>query len=377
MLCICMDTAAAPPHCIMIAKATLCELSAVEDRHCISIYGNITPDKYHKDDTGAFDTSLLNRLKSLVSEDQIVALEDFLNDLSLETHISSSRKWGFAIFATKGHLQYFHCPDIQNSLISVADAFDIKYLVPGMYVADHFHVIALDDNHVRLYRFDERVLTKGTECIQEISRNGKRIIDRSEGMSTATSPGPKYVDHSTADKRQIESMYRSFDTILYHSLKNDNCPILLAGTAADQALYRSITHLKHLHKAALPPVQDLSETRRIAEDTILECYREDLVQAIREFYFSSEINLISTDIEEILYLESVGRVKTLFVCNTAQLYGKYREGAQAVELMDREQPGLLDLVSLAVRRGLLFDAEVYVLPPEEMPSPIIAAVLNA
>ena len=181
------------------------------------------------------------------------------------------------------------------------------------------------------------------------------------------------------DKRYVKEgilrFLRTLDNEVRDVLSNTptETPLLLAGIEELRGLYRQVNSSPHLLDEAIETSVIEPETRTWDADAVHEKawplvrphFEADRHEAIDRFHAAPERTAGNPG--SVLLAAEEGRIDTLFVAETPQVWGRYDEEDHAVHAHGERRPGDSELLNAAVIRTLQADGTVYVTDAADVP----------
>jgi hypothetical protein len=301
---------------------------------------------------------------------------------------------GLALFLCQDQFLAKRTPVAFQPTIHVGRRFVVRPLLPALAGDAPFYVLALSQHQVRLLAATQ--FTIGEIPLPDVPRNLEDTLryyefERQVRVRSAGSPGAPggnrasaYHGHGSASdeaslKRHLLEYVHAVESGVSMTLAEQTAPLVLAGVAEMQGLYRGENRYRYL----LPVGIDVNPDPLTAEDLQHQAWelvaphtQEAQTQALALFQ-----QLVGTgdgraaySLEGVLPAALYRRVDTLFVPASGALWGTFDEEANRVELHPEPQAGDEDLLDYAVYHTLRHGGTIFPLPPEQMPldAPIAA-----
>lgn len=293
---------------------------------------------------------------------------------------------GLALFISPNTLQHFRLPYRFDEYVNVNNRFFIKPLIPLLTGDGRFYVLALSQSKVRLlmgtrYSVDEVYLDNIKGLPRNLAEALKydQIQEQRHQHDFAGEPTGKWgrttIFHgqggSAADnaKVNIRRFFRMVDEGLHEILRNEDAPLVLAGVEYLHPIYREANTYPHLVEGAiegnpddLKPEELHARAWKIVEP-LFEAPREQALEAFRQLA-GEKSERVSDDLRSIVPAAFYGRVCTLFVTPTTQLWGKFDPATDNIQIHGERQKGDEDLFDLAVVQTVLNNGNVFAYDPK-------------
>jgi hypothetical protein len=287
---------------------------------------------------------------------------------------------GLALFLSADLFRSFCLPIAFDELITVADYFHIKPLLPLFGGDKRFHILALSQNEIRLFEgtgqnIQEIELDSVPKSLAEalqIDEFDKQVRFRAgsagsaAGMAMVSGHGGVAADA----KENLLKYFRLIDRGLHDLLRDERTPLILAGVEYLFPIYCEANTYPQLVEEGIPgnPRGISAEALHRSALKIVGPYFQRAEQAaVAQYRQSSGTGLTSADILEIIPAAVHGRVGNLFVASGRQQWGNFHGESGAVERHEKMEPSSEDLLGIAAIQTFLNGGTVFILPPEKMP----------
>lgn len=287
---------------------------------------------------------------------------------------------GLALFRAAGLFRCFCLPETFDELISVADRFHIKPLLPLLSGDRRFYILALSQKEVRL-------LEGTTHHVQEIELESvpKNLAEalqydalekqvRFRSGSGGGGDRSSMVSGHGADiddtKENLLKYFRLIDRGLHDLLKEERAPLVLAGVEYLFPIYREANTYPRLLDGGIggnPKGISAEALHRAAMEIVGPYFQKAEREAIAQYRQSSGTGLTSVDIGEIVPAAFHGRVGQLFVAAGRQQWGSYSLEKGVADLHPATETTGEDLLEIAAIQTFLNGGSVFILPLEEVP----------
>ena len=331
------------------------------------------------------------RFKNLIkqAEDRLLELEvdkpdpllepahRLLDDRSFWRHQSD----GLALFSAKGLFKPYRLPIRFDELVSVADRFHVKPILPLLTGDGRFYLLALSRNQVRLFQCTkysvsrielEGVPTSLDEALK-YDETEKQLQFHTRTAGGAGRRPAMFHGHGAGTEETKDRILRFFQEIdkgLQNLLSEDNIPMVIASVDYLAPIFKQATSYPHILEANISGApkeispQDLHSKAVEIVTPYFERETKDRLATYRELIGTDKT---SSDLEEVVKAAFHGRVDVLFVPLGVQRWGNFNPANDKVRLLAADVPGAIDLLDFAAAQTLLNSGAVYALQPEEMP----------
>jgi Bacterial archaeo-eukaryotic release factor family 3 len=306
------------------------------------------------------------------------------------------RKEGLALFMANIpdslHLYSDKSRAIQfNEIVSVAEHFYVKPLLPLLTGDGQFYLLTLSQRHIGLFagtrdkiwpvelrgvphNIDEAL---GYEIPEPVIQGRPMNVDG--GEQTGIFGG---YDPSNETKDRIKRYLRAVNDGIHKMLAKRTEPLVLAGQDHYVGMYRDLNTYPHLVEHGIPRnpetlrAEDLHEQAWALVEPGFRKERQDAIDRYHHLIATS--GQASNKLEEVVPAAFYARVATLFVARDKQRFGTFDPNSGNLEVHDEARPNDIDLIDEAATQTILYGGVVYALAPEEMPDPkaMVAAIFR-
>jgi hypothetical protein len=287
---------------------------------------------------------------------------------------------GLALFLAAGLFRCFSLPEAFEELITVAESFQIKPLLPLLSGDRRFYILALSQKEVRLLEgtgrgVQEIELESVPKTLAEALQYDEfekqvRFRAGSPGGATGMAMVSGHGGVSDDAKDNLLKYFRLIDRGLQDLLKDKRAPLVLAGVEYLFPIYREVNTYPHLIEEGIagnPKGVSAETLHRTALKIVSPFFQKAETDAMAQYRQSSGTGLTSADIREIVPASVHGRVGLLFVATGRQSWGVFNAGKGTVELHGKTETGSEDLLEVAAIQTFLNGGSVFILSPEKMP----------
>jgi len=289
---------------------------------------------------------------------------------------------GLAVFIAEDTFYSFRSDGPFPERCSVSDRFLIRPLLAALGKGGRFFVLALSQKRVRL-------LEGSPDDVREIDLSGvpeslaealkyddyeRQVQFHSRTPAGASGKGRRpaiFHGHGGAPEVGKDNVARYLRMVakgIHEFLRDDNAPLVLAGVEFLIPMYREANTYPHLVGDAVlgnPDELTAAELHAKASELLEPHFRAELEADREDFARLGGTGSVSTDLDEIVPAASEGRVKTLFVSDTASAWGQFDPSSGRVDVHDSARPGDWDLTDFAAAETLLHGGVVHVEAEED------------
>lgn len=300
-------------------------------------------------------------------------------DASYWQHLGAE---GLAVFLSSE--QHFRYPlqTTVGELVLVARRFHIRPLLPLQKDGRH-RVLALSRKKLQLfegdrYRFEEIDLPEGTprtmeEALQYDKEPELQFHSRTASAAQSGRRSAMFHGHGAGDDDHdlnIERYYQLVDRCLFPLLEDQDCPLILAGTEEQHAVFRRVTRSRTVLPQGIPghvsefPIDVL---RARAWEMADQYHSRAIGEAIADYRDNLGGTRVAADLPSILTAACDGRVENLFVAEDELVFGFFDPVRRDMSVVDGRGGKPSELLDEAVYWTLQQKGAVYVRRREEMP----------
>jgi hypothetical protein len=325
------------------------------------------------------------------------SLKRDLNDLmaGIDHSFLRSPSDGLAFFMSPEFSRSFALPVPFREKVLVNQRFLVSPLLEYFQSNGRFYVLAVSQNDVRLLEGNKHRLAEVDvaglphtlvealnidEYVQSLqfhmgARGGdRRGLDHGAGMFHGHAGGDQ------GDRKQdIVEFFRRLDDALVHYFHDETAPLVFAGVDYLFPIYQESNHYRWLADQAVvgnPERLSAADLHGPAWQIVEPLFDAARREAIEQFGALRAHRQGSDDLREVIDAATIGRVGTLLVERGAMRPGLVNHASGAIKPIESdEQPGAENLLDHAATQCILNSGTVYLLDPEEMPTPAPIAAL--
>lgn len=339
------------------------------------------------------------RFKNLIKEAEDKLIEggmrpqDARDMLARAQEIDDYQFWqhqsdGLAIFVADNFFSYYQVPLNFDELVVVTDRFHLKPLLQLLTNDGRFYLLALSQNQIRLfqgtrYSVSEIDLRDIPQSIAEALRydDPEKQLQFHTGTSQGGDRAAIFHGQGAGEDDQKENILRYFrkvDAGIQELLKNQQCPLVLAGVEYLFPIYKEANNYPHLIDEGVTGNPDISKPEKLHAQAwevvqpYFETNQKELVERYQELAGTGQT---SNNILEVVPAAYFQRVDSLFVGVGVQKWGNFDAEQNKAEVHDEQQTGDEDLIDLAAIHTLINSGKVYAVDPESVPGHSPAAAI--
>lgn len=288
---------------------------------------------------------------------------------------------GLAVFFTPTTSHVYRLPLPFEELVTVSHRFHLKPLLPLFVNDEHFYILALSQNQVRLlegtrYSVNEIKLESMPPNMREALQFER--LDRQLQFHTGTPSAGKGSraavfhghDPSDEDKDAIVRWFLTIDKELSRFLAGKKSPMVLAGVEYLFPLYKEVNSYPHLVEEGIKgnPEELSQEELHIQAWPIVQSFlMEAQEQAVARYAELAGTGQTTNDVKEAVLAAHHGRVDVLFVALGVQVWGTCDPSSNSVCVHQSPESGDEDLLDQTAIQTILNGGTVYAVQPEQVP----------
>lgn len=297
---------------------------------------------------------------------------------------------GLAVVLTAGGLEWLHSPLSFPEMVSVGRRICVKPVLPLITDNGNFHLLAISQKRVRLYCGDRWHLTPVSLDTLPPGLVEALNFQPPQGlMQILGAPANGRGDEGTLyhgqsgevdrHKNELTSWFRMIDNGLHAYLRTERSPLLFAGVGYLFPIYQQVSRCPQLFEQAVhgnPDHWNDVELHRRAAELLTAYWKHSLATDRERFERQLGSDRVSSSIEGVLAAACEGRVDTIFVERTRQLWGHFDPLTGGVDLLDEMAPASEELLDRAVFEVLMHGGRAYAVNSDEIPHGIALAALH-
>ena len=299
---------------------------------------------------------------------------------------------GLAVFVGPQFMASHQLPLRFEELFVVDTRFYLKPLLSLMAGDGQFYVLALSQNAIRLLKGTQHRVRQLD--LEEVPHSLAEALqwdqfERSLQFRSATGPPSHgqgaaifygHADDVEQRKSGLARYLQAVDHGLCELLAAHDAPVVLAGVTALRAIYREVSHYRHLVEQGIDGNPDDLRDEALHQQAwqiVQPIFGRDQEQARARYRQLVGTGRTSARTEEIVPAAWAGRVEVLFVASEGHVWGAFDPVAATLRIDANAQADSQDLLDLAAVQTFLNGGAVYAIPADQIPeeSPV-AAILR-
>lgn len=290
----------------------------------------------------------------------------------------ATQEEGLAIVLRPEGLEWMWSPLRFPELVSVGRRICIKPVLPLVTDNAHFHLLAVSQKHVRLFRGDRWRLrpvaldTLPPGLVEALNYQPPQGLKQVLGAPAGGRGSEGTLFHGQGGevdrhKDELTTWFRLVDEGLHAYLREERAPLLFAGVGYLFPIYQQVNQYRQLFDRPItgsPDHWNEVELHGRATELLGAHWKHSLNADQERFEQHLGSNRVSSSIEEVLAAARDGRVETVFVARQRQLWGRCDPMSGAVTLLDEMAPASEELLDRAAFDVLAHGGRAYALDEE-------------
>lgn len=370
----------------MIDKQQFESLADISGPHCISIFiptfraGQEQEDRIrYKNALSDVKNQLINR--EIPSEEVDGILKEAkarIDDLEFWQHQSD----GLAVFIAEGQTHFYELPIHFKPFTYVGKQLYLSPLMPVLVDNAKFFLLAISQGSTRFFEGERYAITEietGEYLPKSINDLMKFIEAENQLQHHSGRGGDKAaIFHGQGGGKDMEdTRLREYVRMINKGVMDMMCdddkePLILATTEEMAALYRQENSYPNLFPdfvSGNPEHDDPALLHEKAWALLEPSTGEERAERTDTFESALAENEASFSMHDIVPAAIAGRVKTLFVAEGDEIWGKYESDQHEIQIMEKGNQGALPLINQAVINTYLNGGSVYLMPRTDLPRP--------
>jgi hypothetical protein len=314
---------------------------------------------------------------------------DPLRKLVPHTFFWASQSAGLAVFRSPEMFLTYRLPMECHELVTIADHFHVKPLIPFLERDRRFYVLALSQKETRLLQCSFQQATKLAprdmpESLAEALKydDPQRQLQfhtRTQGSGGGRRAAMFHGQGVGIDegKDNILRYFQQVNKSLEPVLREEKAPLVLAAVDYLSPIYKEANTYPYLREQFIegnPEPLSSEELQTRAWPIVEALFRKEEEKAISTFEEKAGLGLTSTNEKEVVPAAHYGRVDSLFVAVDQELWGVFDGVKSKVLLHDNQKPDNYDVLNFAAVHTLLHGGRVFALNRTRVPAGLIAAL---
>ena len=303
---------------------------------------------------------------------------------------------GLAIFLSSDFSGIYRLPFRFRELLSIANNFHIKPLLPLFSTNGQFYILAVSLNEIRLFLATRDTISEmqlpdvPTSMPEALFMDiPEKHLDYHTGTKSPSTLGSRpaafHGQGTQSDEENKKNILRYFQYVdkgLRSLLDDTSIPMVLAGVDYLLPIYHKANTYNGLLDVKLegnPEGLSAKILHQHAWELVEPIFRANQREATRQFerLYGKQSRLASDDLRTVIRAANYGRVDTLFVPLGVQQWGRFEPGNNRILLEDEPSLENEDLLDFAATQTILNSGQVYALQPEDLPGKgELAAILR-
>lgn len=378
----------AEPLAMPLEKEDFTGLSSYRADHCITLY--MPTHQYGVEVNERQDAILFKHLLQQVQQQLLQKgvpreiVEPMLQpgfDLQQDDDFWRRQQKGLGVFIAPDHFRYVQLPFEVKEQSYLNHSFYTTSLLPLLTSREHFYVLVLSKHKATFYEADAfgmrevpvEGMPRGMDDVIHFEEKGGKDVFRTGSSGGGQGASYHGMGEGRPDDKENISMYLDEveETLWKEVLSTKNIPLMLAAVDYIIPIFKKRTRYRHVVDEALTGNFEHENVNTIyekAREKMRPYFEKDKEQALERYANNSTSGLTSSIPADVIPACYYSRVDVLFVQKDAQLWGKFNEQDNDLQLHGAEQEGDECLVNAAAAKAIETGAAVFKLDKEQMPA---------
>lgn len=264
---------------------------------------------------------------------------------------------GLAIFSAPGCFERFRLPVSFDEELCVTGSFRVRPLLSSLTGDDTFHILALSQNHVRLFEASRYTVAPVDLGSTPTSMAEALAYDDPERQLQFRSLGGRDVAFhghgagAEADDSELERYIRAVGSSLAHILGDMGQPLVLASVESYLPVFRAVSgHPNVLDDvvAGNPERRSPAELHRESWPIVEARRRSSIEQTLARFQDALGTGKAVNSLPEVVAAAHTGRVEVLIIPETAPAWGRISSEDGQISIDDTPSLDNEDLIDRAL-----------------------------
>ncbi len=300
---------------------------------------------------------------------------------------------GLGIFLAGNGPQFCPAPFEVAQMAVVGERFHLKPLLPMLDSTARFHILALSQNTVRLFRASRYDLAEvELSDVPSDFDEAMRFVDSERhlefhtgtpGQGSGAKRAAAYHGQGTGGddrehKTRLLEYCQMIDRGVRKALSEATDPLVLAGNEPLLSLYRQANDYRHLSDDAVhgnPEAMSDAELHEQAVQLLGPLFEERRTRDADRYRQVAGSEHASNELATVLPAAHFSQIETLFVSLDDHVWGAYGQDAGITEQHEEQQPTDQDLLNVAALATLANGGRVHAVPRDQMPDEAPAAAI--
>lgn len=372
----------------LLTKELIQELLSAHQAPCLSLYmpthhqypANLEDIILFKNLIRKMEESLMQKYSTIEVQKHLEPIKALVNSDNIWNHTLN----GLAVFSADGIFKVVKLHKSVEELAIVADSFHTKPLRQYLQSLDHFHVLGLTLNDIRIFEGNRHSLSEvhlsfdSSKTSSETPGSEWNEMGSTDETYDNTGIDISTINHGHGGKNEesekdAEKYFRAVSKTIYkYYSKPSGWPLILAALPEHHKLFQRVNKNPLLLSKGIainPSAVSPDTLAKMAWEVMEPEYNLNLETQVERFEQARANGKGSDDIREVVVAAVAGRVDTLIVeadrIIAARVTNMETGNTQKKDITNPKVDDLLDdLGELVIRMG----GQLIVLPTDKMPS---------
>ncbi|MTI23312.1 hypothetical protein E1176_19945 [Fulvivirga sp. RKSG066] len=372
-------------------KSDFEKLAKVHTPNCISIY--MPTHRTNAEGNGVYKdkTTLKNQLKEVsnqlltlgMKQSEIESYTKPLHELEENENFWRNQSDGLAIFYDGEDLITHQIPKTFSEYVYVNSHFYLKPMADLIHSSDRHFIMALSLGEVKFYEATQYSIVdvKISDLVPSSFKDvvgydyEQKYLEARTGQGESGDADGMYHGHGsgneTEKKKEALKYFRAIDEGIMKMLHDENAPLVIACVDYLFPIYKEANNynwLKDQHVKGNFQHEDVLKLKEKAWEIINPDFEKEKNEAISKYEALESNGKAAAAAEDVIPSAIIGRAESLFIKEDAELWGRYIEDTNKIEIHEVRTTGDASLINLAATETINHGGKVFILPEDQMPS---------
>jgi hypothetical protein len=369
-----------------ISKEALMELSRFHNTSCISIY--IPAHRSGKETLSGHDAiNLKNQLKEIKNKlqeqgmlaGQIEKLVNPIMELVGNNDFWRHQSEGLALFLAENIFEKYVVPVSFREFNYLSSEFYLTPILPIFNDDGMFYLLTLKKDEIKFYECSKYSITELDIEDAVPSRLEDSVgYDYDQKQQNRTQLGAKAPgsfhgngENGSGEKNELRNFFREIDKGIMSRLRNQQePPLVICCLDYYFPIYKEVNSHRNLypqHISCNPADHDIASLHVKATELLEPYFNKSLVEKKEKYLIAYDKGKASRDINEIVRAAVSGRIDTIFIEKSSDVFGIYDISTGETIINESHDLANVSLMNLSAKRTFEQGGMVYLLDRIDMP----------
>ncbi len=366
------------------SRKNLKKLAEFQSIECISIYIPTSRTGLEVDEKQG-QLNLKNALKNIRhnlstnykrTDNEIEAYLKPVESLLEDVHFWRNQSDGLAIFLHKKGMEYYSLPLKFEFKTYISNHFYLLPLFPFFNGDGLFYLLKLSQDNVSLFEANRHTLT--SIFIKDLVPEDVAIPDKDKSLqgkvvNSGRNESVIFHGHGAGKDdpyKQVKKFFNEVDKGVTTLINEGGEPLVLACQDHYFPLYKDTCTYFNLYPDFVngnPEAEDDADLHEKAWGLVADTFQEQKKTKIEQLQDLQNSDQVRTELERIIPEAVEGRVDTLFINESVELYGFYDIEKRQVVVEEAQSVANAELINLAAIKTFLQGGKIYIANSDDMP----------